>query len=134
MISKNSQYHTTEITLSLPFGGQLPCHMPDCRVCQQCHRDFYRKEISAPSFLFPDSICPQSSNFHCFVTNILLLLFLKSLTIHTWQLFCAPAPKICAFFAPRSRRKLPYSTVWVICLNDETLSPVGSACAIMVLV
>ena len=92
-------------------------HMPDCRVCQWRTRELLNKKIlahlGAVYSKFYTLFWPKTLYLHCILQGFYHFSFFVWLFKRTYKYFCAPAPQCFAFVHPRSRRKVPYSAVWI---------------------
>ena len=97
---------------------------PDCRVCQWHNREFLNKKILAHLGAVYSKFCtlfwPKTLYLHCILQGFYHFSFFGWLSKRNYKYFCAPAPQCFAFVYPRSRRKVPYSTVWFPGLTDES--------------
>ena len=91
--------------------------LPDCRVCQRRTREFLNKKILAHLGAVYSKVYtlfwPKTLYLHCILQGFYHFSFFGWLFKRTYKYFCAPAPQCFAFVHPRSRRKVPYSAVWV---------------------
>ena len=92
-------------------------HPPDCRVCQRRTREFLNKKILAHLGAVYSKVYtlfwPKTLYLHCILQGFYHFSFFGWLFKRTYKYFCAPAPQCFAFVHPRSRRKVPYSAVWL---------------------
>ena len=91
---------------------------PDCRVCQRRTGEFLNKKIlahlGAVYSKFYTLFWPKTLYLHCILQGFYHFSFFGWLFKRTYKYFCAPAPQCFAFVHPRSRRKVPYSAVWIL--------------------